>query len=237
MRIVVNHLTRMSGEYVCVAGVAIDPTEDYAHIRPLREKQSPHNGRLDRNCLQSSGGAFSLGSIVDLGPIDRRPVIPEVEDTKFLLWKAKHIQSLDANAFIDKAIRPLTRSSLREIFGKDLYRQSSTAAAVPRGEGLASLGVMGPLSDVELEAREYYGQQEIRFSLSDPDLGDLRLKVTDIRLWESDHITPSFENIDAILTRIDGCYISVGLTREYKSRHWLQINNIFPESNPLWLRE
>ena len=237
MRITINHLTRMSQGYVCAAGVAIDSKGNYSHIRPLREKKKPHNGRLERNCLRSNGGAFSLGSIVDLGPINRRHVVPEIEDVKFLLWKVKHIQSLDVNPFIDDAIKPLAKSSLREIFGEDLYRQSSTAAAVPKGKGLASLGVIGPLSDVELEAREYYGQQEIRFSLSDPDLGNIRLKVTDIRLWESDHITPSFKNIDAIQTRIDGCYISVGLTREYKSRHWLQINNVFPESDPLWTRE
>lgn len=237
MRIIVNHLTRMSGEYICVAGVPTDAMEDYSYIRPLREKQKPHNGRLDRNSLQSKRGPFSLGSIVDLGPIDRRPVIPEVEDAKFLLWKAKYIQSLDANDFIDKAIKPMAQPALSSIFGEDLYRRSSTAAAVPRGKGLASLGVMGPLNDVELEVREYYGKQELRFLLNDPDLGDIALKVTDIRLWESDHITPSFKNIDTIRTRIGDCYISVGLTREYKSHHWLQINNIFPESDPLWLRE
>lgn len=68
--------------------------------------------------------------------------------------------------------------------------------------------------------------------------------MTDLRLWASDQITPAFSEIEAIGTRLADCLVAVGLTRYFPVPsypagfgHWLQVNNVFPTEDPLWVRE
>lgn len=241
MRIAINHLTRMSQGYVCAAGVDISSEEDYSHIRPITDNVRPHYKRLDRSSLQSQGGQFSLGAVVELGTIDHRPDNPQVEDVLFKRWKANHISDLTPDEF-ESLLKRVASTSLRRIFGEELESLSLTAAATPEGEGLASLGVLGPLDSVKLFKSTFRGKSGIRFSFTDPDLGDITRPVTDVRLWQPDG-TPSTYDIEDIGDRIESCYIAVGLTRakEYSrypgKKHWLQVNNIFPQGDPLWSRE
>ena len=230
MQVAINHLTRMKSPYVCVAGV----DRNGSHIRPVLEDEQLH-----RLLLQSEGGPFSLGAVVDLGPTTPRPDVPEVEDVVFVRGRAKRVRNLDAVAF-RRVLEYVAKPSLGEIFDADWVHDTKTALAVATGAGRASLGVLRPVGGVELTSRQYAGTQEIRFCFSDSDLGERSLKVTDIRLWEADQVTPSVANIDAILSRLDGCYIAVGLTRGWPReapRHWLQVNNIFPKDDPLWARD
>lgn len=241
MRIAINHLTRMSKGYVCAAGVAVSSEEDYSHIRPVTEYVRPHYGRLAPSSLRSKGGQFALGAVVDLGTTDHRPDDPQIEDHLFKRWKANHISDLIPDEF-EELLKRVASASLRHIFGEELELLSSTAAATPEGEGLASLGVLGPLDSVELFESKYRGKSGIRFSFTDPDLGDITRPVTDVRLWQPDG-TPSTYDIEEIGARLESCYIAVGLTRaiEYPrylgKKHWLQVNNIFPLGNTLWARE
>jgi hypothetical protein len=232
VRVVINHLTRMRSPYVCVAGV----DNSGRHIRPVLSV-----GQLDRDLLRSKGGAFSLGANVDLGPTDPRPTVPELEDVVFDPGRTKVVDYLDPAAF-GGVLEEIAVDSLGAIFGAEFVRMSGTAAAVPLGTGSASLGVLR-LEGAELDAREHFGKHEIRLRFTDPDLGELSIKVTDLRLWESDQETPSMNNIQSIRNRLDGCRVAVGLTRAFAVSsyegvwHWLQINNVFPEDDPLWVRE
>jgi hypothetical protein len=76
MKIVVNHLTRMRGERICVAGVDWATAE---HVRPVTGPTSP----LTRELLRSSGGLFEIGAVVDLGPVAACGQPPETEDHRF----------------------------------------------------------------------------------------------------------------------------------------------------------
>ena len=229
MQIAVNHLTRMQFPYICVAGVA----KSGVHVRPVLP-----NEQLHRRLLGTEGGPFALGAVMDLGPTKPRSMCPEVEDVEFASEEVSRVRTLDREGFL-RALKFASKPNLRKVFGPDLRRLSATAAAVPEGTGSASLGVLKTSGEVGLSVRKRFRKHEITFSLNDSDLGPISLKVTDIRLWKADHVTPSFDHVRAIRSRLDGCYISVGLTRafpvsSYPGRwHWLQVNNLFPTDDPL----
>ena len=239
MQIVITHLTRMKYPYICVAGI----DEEEEHWRPVLAGSGGGHRQLKRTLLRSKGGHFGLGEVVGLGDVQPRPAPPEVEDVVFEPSGMTAVKTLDPVDFLLKIDR-LASASLRQIFGPELKRLSRTAAAVPKGRGEVSLGVLR-LSDASLQVKTEYEKQVLRFDFADPDpdFGELSLKVTDLRLWESDHKTPATDAVDRIKHHLDGCYIAVGLTRAREvsyypgPRHWLQVNNIFPQSDPLWERE
>lgn len=232
MRIVVNHLTRMRPTRICVAGI----DEKGRSVRPVLDGQ-----QLGRSLLQNEGGPFSLGAVVDLGRPRPRPVAPEVEDVVFDPRSTAVAERLDDAAFL-RVLGAVAATSLRAVFGPELVKKSGTAAAVPQSSGNASLGVLR-IRGAELLLQTRYEKPDLRVHFTDPDFGDLRIKVTDLRLWEDDHVTPAAANIERIAGMLDDCFLAVGLSRPFKVSsyegiwHWLQINNVFPVADPLWERE
>ena len=233
MQIVVMHLTRMKHPYICVAGI----DKKGEHRRPVLTDSEGGHKQLERNLLRSERGHFALGAVVDLGNVQPQPTPPEVEDVVFAPVAVTAVKTFGPEDF-QRLLDRLAEDSLRTIFGPDLERLSPTAAAVPEGRGEASLGVL-KLTEAGLQVKA----QVLRFDFEDPDLGDISLKVTDLRLWESDYETPAADAVDRIKNHLDGCYIAVGLGRAYDTttypgpKHYLQVNNIFPRNNPLWERE
>ena len=237
MQILVTHLTRMKSPYICVAGI----DKRWRHRRPVLADSEEGHRQLERNLLRSKGGHFGLGEVVDLGSIKARPAPPEMEDVVFEPSGMTAVKTLDPEDFL-RNLHRVAGNSLRTIFGLELEQLSRTAAAVPEGRGSSSLGVL-MLSEASLQVKTEYEKQALRFDFEDPDLGELSLKVTDLRLWESDHETPATDAVDRIKNRLDGCFIAVGLGRAYDAaaypgpKHYLQVNNIFPRGDPLWERE
>lgn len=228
MQILINHLTRMSAGYICVAGI----DKDSKHIRPVLDpQQTGGQVQLKRALLTSNGGPFQLGGLVDLGKVEPNPSPPEVEDVFFNPTQANLVKHLQAERF-GNIMNESVKDSLRSVFGPELQATSGkTAAFIPPGQGRASLGVISP-PNAELVERDYMGDTEVRFRFEDPDLGSIALKVTDLRVWEKDHRTPAADNIERLQGRLNGCLIAVGLTREFRGKHWLQVNNIFPRHDP-----
>ncbi len=71
------------------------------------------------------------------------------------------------------------------------------------------------------------------------------LSVTDIRLYADDHVTRDARAVaatDRRLRRGTPIIISVGLTRAFATGptfppvHWMQVNNLHLEDDPLWRR-
>lgn len=232
MQIVVTHLTRMGGSYICLAGT----DEEGEHWRPvLASRKSGESWEPDRRWLRSRGGHFHLGSKVDLGNIRPEPIPPEVEDVVVDVKQVELVEDLDQERFW-KILDGLAQDSLRSIFGPDLESQRSTSAYVPVGTGERSLGILR-LSGAKLEERD---ESEIRLVFGDRDFAKLELKVTDLRLWEG--YRPKKDRVKRIQDKLDDCLVAVGLTGAWGpegkiERHWLQINNIYPRSDPLWERE
>lgn len=232
MQIAITHLTRMGSPHICVAGI----DKKWTHWRPVAAARESGDWKLDRGWLRSQGGLLEVGAVIDFGEVQPAPTTPEKEDVVVDFGQAKFVKYLYRDRFV-RMLDELASDSLESIFGTELEKLSPTATATLAGEGKASLGVLR-LSGAVLEL---YEESEIRLIFEDTGLGELELKVTDLRLWED--YSPKSDQIKRIQNEVEDCLVTVGLTGVYESpsypgpRHWLQVNNIFPRENPLWARE
>src|SRR5215204_1292652 len=233
MRILVNHLTRMQPGYFCAAGIDL---ESETHVRPVLRR-----GRLTTDLLSTNDGPFDIGSVLDLGPTTNVGHAPELEDRRFDPADVRWLRDDDPHGYWD-ALERVARESLEEIFGPalELWDESGT---VDVGEGLASLGCLRP----EKQPWLYVDHRGTVRMVLDYLIPSVDLSVTDLRLYERDGRTPRRNLVDSVQRRLKAgveTILSVGLTRPWQKwgdteeRHWLQVNNIHLEDNPLWqLRE
>ncbi len=139
-------------------------------------------------------------------------------------------------------LHKVARESLAEIFGPELelWDESGT---VDVGEGRVSLGCLKP----EKQPWLYVDHRGTVRLVLDYLLPSVDLSVNDLRLYEMDGRTPRRDLVASVEKRLKSgveAILSVGLTRPWQKRgdtdkrHWLQVNNIHLEDNPLWrLRE
>ncbi len=232
MRILVNHLTRMQPGYFCAAGIDL---EKETHVRPVLRR-----GRLTTDLLSTNGGPFDVGSVLDLGPTTYAGGAPELEDYSFDPANAHRLFDDDAGDFWD-ALDGVAQESLEEIFGPalELWDESGT---VDVGEGNASLGCLKP----EKQPWLYVDHRGTVRMVLDYLLPSVDLSVNDLRLYERDGRTPRRNLVAGVQRRLEAgveTILSVGLTRPWQKRgdtaerHWLQVNNIHLEDDPLWQLE
>ncbi len=235
MLILVNHLTRMQPGFFCTAG--IDWSNGH-HIRPTL----PSPQRLENRYLACHGGIFEMGVLTDLGPVLPKPNPPETEDHQFNPHQAK-VKETVKPALFWKALIRVAKPCLRDLFGSGLVHRGSQCLAMQAGKGSASLGCLLPQGrpHLHIEIKEGKGPC-IRLQVSD-GVYNINPAVTDIRLFRADHVTPHEERIRQAAARLAagvGVILSVGLTRAYAPApdqipfHYLQINNIHLEDEPLW---
>ena len=228
MEIAINHLTRMQPGYICVAGIELESGQ---HVRPVIY------GRLSAALLARYGGPFALGAVVALGAVHTAGSPPEVEDRRFEPKRARRLRTLDGPAFW-RLVRDAAQPSLAAIFGPEL-RPAGRAAALPTGHGIASLGCLMPAMPPQL-ALDPAGK--LRCTLADGAL-TANVSVTDLRLYEDDYTTVRRDALDRVAARLAAgvpAILSVGLTRAFQkpeggeALHWLQVNNLHLEDEPLW---
>ena len=231
MRIIVTHLTRMQPGYCCVAGV---DEATGRQVRPVLQ------GRLRTELLVTQGGFLDMATLVDLGPVEPCGHPPEVEDHRFELRHARALGLVEGEAFW-AALRTGAATSLRHMFGPDLERAGS-GCAVREGGGSASLGTLIPAAPPSLRLS---AEGRLRLIVTDGAL-TVSLPVTDLRLFERDHVTPRRALVAEVATRLAGpapCLLCVGLTRPWQKpdesapRHWLQVNNIHLRDRLAWRLE
>ena len=243
MQIAITHLTKMTHPYIGVAGLDAFG----AHRRPVLATNSGKNIPLGRSLLCSRRGPFQLGAVVDLGEVRSWGKPPEVENVLFDLERAFLADVLDPQEFWIRLEKSACHS-LRSIFGSTLRSTPNRKSAyIMRGKGVASLGVLrvqkARLSFIKQWNRLTERYEQIpRCWFEDPDIGQLELRVHDLRLWESDHATPALGAVNRIRDGLDDFFISFGLgghwpPRGAASRHWLRVNNVYPRGDPLWARE
>jgi len=219
----------MQPGYFCVAGVDVKTPR---HIRPVLKR-----GRLTTDLLRPNGGPFDLGSVVDLGPTTNTGRAPELEDHRFDPSSTRWLFDDGPDDYWD-ALDGVARESLAEIFGSalELWDESGT---VDVGEGRASLGCLKP----EKQPWLYVDHRGAVRMVLDYLMPSVDLSVNDLRLYERDGRTPRRDLVTSVEKRLKSgveTILSVGLTRPWQKRgdtaqrHWLQINNIHLEDDPLW---
>ncbi len=230
MKIIVNHLTRIDATHICVAGV--DPATN-RHIRPVL-----FNTNLTTAYLANQGGYFGLGHSLDLGWVQAVGKPPEVEDVRFEPRKIRRQPQVTPKEFwqiLDRLAQP----TLGNIFGPQL-KQNGTSAIVELGTGQASLGCLRLVQPPRLSTALIDNRDRPRISLNDGQF-DLSLAITDLRFYEADQTRinrTAFEQAVAWCESGTPIILSVGLTRGWPKdnpRHWLQVNNLHFENQPLWL--
>ena len=234
MRILVNHLTRMHGGHICVAGVDVATRR---HVRPVL----PHEG-MPFYLLARYGGPFDMARIVDLGAPRPEPDTPHVEDHIFIPSRATYERTASPHEFWN-LLHELTRTRLREIFGSALRALGNARYGTDLGRGLASLGCLLPHGPPELYlGTSRQGKPQIRMRISD---GEIRadVGVTDLRLCGDDHATPDADMVRGVAKWIydsDCVLLSLGLTRKFRPSekhdyvHYLQVNNVHLKEDSIW---
>jgi len=242
MQIVITHLTRMAPGYFCAAGIDL---ETGRQVRPVMPPWSWKDPRLCSKYLQGQSGFFDMGVIVDLGKTVPVPRSPEVEDTAFDPEQAR-LCGVMTKFDLYKLIKSHAKDSLTDIFGDALIKQGRASYVVQRNTGSASLGFLRlNKTPVKLSVLKGLNETKIRLLFKYGE-GWLNFSVTDIRLYASDCTTPD----DALVQRTadalrravfrEGAVLGVGLTRLFaespdaKAVHWLQVNNLHFNGNPVW---
>ncbi len=229
VQILVNHLTRMQPGYVCVAGVDVHTLN---HVRPVLRY-----GRLTTDLLRLNGGPLDIASVVDLGPTAYAGYAPELEDYYFDPARATWLFDDEPDDYWG-FLNQISQESLEAIFGPEL-EQWDESCTVDVGEGHASLGCLAPEKRPWLYV-DHRGTVRMVLECLTPSVD---LSVTDLRLYERDHKTPRRDLVANVQRRIDAgveAILSVGLTRPWRKqndtaeRHWLQVNNIHLQDDPLW---
>lgn len=226
MEIVVTHLTRMAPGYICVAG--IDPKSGN-QIRPVTP-----GGRLPRALLVEEGGPFEIGCVVDLGPTQHVGQTPEHEDHSFEPGRTRRIGQLNPDDF-RALLEGSAKGSLREIFGSELHQQQRSCV-FEENTGDASLGHLeaGTLQDLYINDWD-----KLRAVISD-DVFTAHVSVTDIRFYSADYSSLHVATVESMQARLAASVpmiLSVGVGRPYwkqGNRHFLQLNNLHPQDDPLW---
>ncbi len=234
VKIVVNHLTRMQQGFMCVAGIDL---ETGRHVRPMLQSQ------MRTEFLARHGGPFEMAAIVDLGWTKAVGHPPAVEDTLFHRSEIRREGDMPADEFW-RLLQQTAESKLVAIFGGDLQPRGPRSYGVDCGRGEISLGCyrLPAPARLYIQHRDGYrrGRIRIEFQVGEHpfDLG-----VTDIRLYESDHVTPDeilVEQTDQRLRTGGNVILSIGLSRPYRGSdacepiHWLQVNNLHFADNPSW---
>ncbi|MBZ0271846.1 hypothetical protein K8I61_07395 [bacterium] len=232
MKILITHLTRMHHDTFCAAGIDMVTGE---HVRPCVARRN-----LPAEMLLSRGGIFSLGAKIVLNyATPRHEPPPHVEDWLFEP-RAAYLAGTVSPDDLWERLDAIKQRRLQVLFGKYLTIVERNAVVEP-GRGTFSLGCYAPASPPVLRIEKRSGQPSLRLHL-DANGNPLNLSVTDLRFYKDDLATIDRKRVDAVQELLRGgeTLLCLGLTREFaKSReekpvHWLQVNNIFPKSNPLF---
>ena len=231
MEIIVNHLTRIKGNAICIAGIAPDT---HRHVRPVAAPGSS----LTRDLLASHGGPVRVGSLIDIGEALPQPAPPHLEDHVVNVADIQWVKDLDWKEYTSNLEKVHTRN-LREAFGEDLYRLSPRSLTLAKGSGKGSLAVLiepARTLHVEIKANESVGTERVRLACQVAGRG-ANLSLTDVRLHDADG-SVNRDRVNELRDAIkcsQSCYVMLGLGRAWSPDdgprvHWLQANGIAPHS-------
>ncbi len=234
MQIIVNHLTRMQEGYMCVGGVMVRTRQ---HVRPVLK-----HGSLETSHLSVNGGPFDIANIVDLGRIVPTSQLPQVED-HFFHPQTASVRGRVAEKQFWQLLRDVCKPTLKDIFGDELKRVGTSGCGTDEGCGQASLGCLSPTANPQIYIKERPGRRpQIRMRFTDGEMAP-DVSITDIRLYEADHVTPDVATVERVkqaIAKSAEVILSVGLTRAWSSSsdyppvHWVQVNNVHLVERPTW---
>ncbi len=181
----------------------------------------------------SKGGVFAIGALIDLGHVRSVGSAPEVEDQLFDESNLRFKKMLKADEFW-KTVKASSAPTLWAIFGPDLG-EHVRGCAVSLHSGSASLGCLSK-GAIDLDVDRW---NKVKLQINGGDFNPY-LSVTDFRIYKADQ-SPRQAVVSRLIRQLskDRVLICVGLARSWtkpgdtEARHWLQVNNLHFESDPL----
>lgn len=227
MEFIVTHLTRMEFPNICVAGVDYNTLENVRIVLPYPQA-------FTHSMLASKGGPFDIGARLDIGEPLAHPRPPEVEDRQIVLRKVRKLGYLSQGSFW-RLVANNAQDDISSIFGPSLEKTHQTYSSAA-GQGNVSLGFLNLQCPAWLWVREFEERTKILLMCRQNE-HRLMLPVTDLRLHTLAEGYPvdksAVYHTNRLLEKTSSVVLSVGLTRAWGGRHWLQVNNlhISPEAD------
>jgi hypothetical protein len=222
----------MNHPYICVAG--FEATASGKNNVSPGKCVRPVKGRLDKALLHT----FKLGAIVNLGSTTCIGRPPETEDYSFEPTSASLTKRVSKDQFWE-IMESKAERDLKTVFGPALQRHETThgiGGVVIPGSGKRSLG------EIRLQDRPNLYENDfgrLRIKVPDTHFPRLDLPVNDLRFYQSSKgdwalNTSMVQKIGQRLRKSSEIILAVGLTREYRGFHWLQVNNVYFKDDSLW---
>ncbi|PWB76238.1 hypothetical protein C3F09_00750 [candidate division GN15 bacterium] len=223
MEFVVTHLTRMEYPNICIAGVDYRTLENVRIVLPFPQA-------FTHVMLAQKGGPFDLGARLEVGEPLPHPRPPEVEDHQITLRKVRKLGYLSKESFW-QLVANKARENIASVFGPTLEKTHQTYSSAA-GEGHTSLGFLRLKCSAWLWVREFEDRTKIVLMCREGECR-LMLPVTDLRLHALAEGFPvdkaAVYRFNRMLESASSVVLSVGLTRVWSGRHWLQVNNLHVE--------
>jgi len=225
-QVVLSHITRMRGTRICIAGIDWETAE---HMRPVTDPED----LMTREMLRGEGGVLELGLILDLGSTVSDSSPPETEDQLCETANFRPVEKLTPADYFE-LLATVADDDLFQAFGPSLQQHDSNTYAMDVGAGSRSLASVpaGPSDRLFVD-----GFGGLRLATA-----DAAIRVTDLRLFEGASKSPRADIVENVNERLDGgvsSYLMFGLARPWARnkdeppRHWLQMNGICLEDDPL----
>ena len=217
--IVVNHLTRMKDDRVCIAGL----TAEGRHVRPLLPRRRPW---IDDHVHPQ--GSIRLGSRISVVGACR-PDPPHTEDLVLEDWEV--MEQCDYQAYLAQLQHAVV--PLEHCFGAPHSLVPGRHLVVAPGSGTSSLAVVRvPVADL------YQRSGRLRLALEHDALGEVDLKVNDVRFVPWTLRREQMPRLSQLLSH-GGALLTIGLTRPWPPQGdgdcwcWVQVNGIFVDEADL----
>ena len=220
MEFVITHLTRMEFPHICVAGIDLGTLENVRLVLPY-----PH--AFTHYLHTSCGGPLDLYARLGISATIPKGRPPETEDHEITLHHIRPLGKMDHRA-LWSLLSSRAKRDVNSIFGPALEITRNTYSSAP-GQGTVSLGFLRPRYLVKLFVRQI--EDRTKLALSYQESGNrFALPVSDLRLHElKDGFPVNKAAVYAMNRQIEmasSVILSVGLTRPWAGRHWLQVNGI-----------
>lgn len=220
MEFVITHLTRMEFPNICVAGIDLGTLENVRLVLPYPKT-------FTYFLHTSHGGPLELYGRLRITMTTPKGRAPESEDHEIYLGHIRPLGKMDYRE-VWQLLSQKAKADIGSIFGPFLEKTRSTYSS-PAGLGAVSLGFLRPRYMVKLFVRQI--EDRMKLALSYQESGNrFTLPVSDVRLHDlSDGFPVNKEAVYQMNRRIESAQsviLSVGLTRAWADRHWLQVNGI-----------
>jgi hypothetical protein len=154
VQIVLNHVTRLKGARICIAGVEL---AELKHVRPT----TPSSDLITRELLSDEGGPVQVGVLLDIGEVIPVPSAPETEDHVFATSDVELVEMLDGNTYLE-LLTSISDPDIQSAFGPSLHRVSK-GYAIDAGKGKRSLAVVRVNEAPTLAVDSYGKLRQVRY--------------------------------------------------------------------------